>query len=85
MPACLTRYASTMSALLTSARTDSSMTVKAKLFINAEPGAIAHGHVRELIRSWPNLTETTVSGVHFVQEDSPDEIGTAIAEFVRKY
>jgi haloalkane dehalogenase len=56
-----------------------------KLFINAEPGAIAHGHVRELIRSWPNLAETTVSGVHFVQEDSPDEIGTAIAEFVRKY
>jgi haloalkane dehalogenase len=55
-----------------------------KLFINAEPGAIAHGHVRELIRSWPSLTETTVSGIHFVQEDSPDEIGTAIAEFVRK-
>jgi hypothetical protein len=32
--------------------------------------------------SWPNLTETTVSGVHFVQEDSPDEIGTAVTEFV---
>src|SRR5689334_8910841 len=36
------------------------------------------------IRAWPNLTETTVSGLHFVQEDSPDEIGTAIAQFVRK-
>jgi uncharacterized protein YlzI (FlbEa/FlbD family) len=42
------------------------------------------GRIRELIRTWPNLTETTVNGIHFVQEDSPDEIGTAIAEFVRK-
>jgi haloalkane dehalogenase len=55
-----------------------------KLFINAEPGAVVHGRIRELIRSWPHLTETTVSGVHFVQEDSPDEIGAAVAEFVRK-
>jgi haloalkane dehalogenase len=55
-----------------------------KLFINAEPGAIVRGRVRELVRTWPNLTETTVSGTHFVQEDSPDEIGTAVAEFVRK-
>jgi haloalkane dehalogenase len=43
-----------------------------------------HGRIRDLIRTWPNLTETTVSGVHFVQEDSPDEIGTAVAQFVRK-
>jgi haloalkane dehalogenase len=55
-----------------------------KLFVNAEPGAIVRGRIRELVRTWPNLTETTVSGVHFVQEDSPDEIGTAVAEFVRK-
>ena len=55
-----------------------------KLFINAEPGAIVRGRIRELVRTWPNLTETTVSGTHFVQEDSPDEIGTAVAEFVRK-
>jgi haloalkane dehalogenase len=55
-----------------------------KLFINAEPGAIVRGRVRELVRTWPSLTETTVSGTHFVQEDSPDEIGTAVAEFVRK-
>jgi haloalkane dehalogenase len=54
-----------------------------KLFINAEPGAIVHGRIRELVRSWPNLIETTVSGVHFVQEDSPNEIGAAVAEFVR--
>jgi haloalkane dehalogenase len=55
-----------------------------KLFINAEPGAIVRGHIRELIRTWPNLTETTVTGSHFVQEDSPDEIGAAVADFVRK-
>ena len=55
-----------------------------KLFINAEPGAIVHGRIRELIRTWPSLTETTVSGRHFIQEDSPDEIGNAIAQFVRR-
>ena len=55
-----------------------------KLFINAEPGFIVRGRIRELIRTWPNLTEVTVSGIQYVQEDSPDEIGTAIAEFVRK-
>ena len=55
-----------------------------KLFINAEPGLIVHGRMRDVIRAWPNLTETTVAGVHFVQEDSPDEIGTAVAQFVRK-
>ncbi|MCW2659383.1 MAG: dhaA, partial [Mycobacterium sp.] len=54
-----------------------------KLFINAEPGAVVHGRIRELVRSWPNLTETTVSGIHFVQEDSPNEIGAAVAEFVQ--
>jgi haloalkane dehalogenase len=54
-----------------------------KLFINAEPGALIRGRIRELVRTWPNLTETTVSGSHFVQEDSPDEIGAAVAEFVR--
>ena len=50
-----------------------------KLFINAEPGAILVGAQREFCRSWPNQTEVTVPGVHFVQEDSPDEIGSAIA------
>jgi haloalkane dehalogenase len=55
-----------------------------KLFINAEPGFIVRGPISELIRTWPNLTETTVNGIQYIQEDSPDEIGTAIAEFVRK-
>jgi haloalkane dehalogenase len=54
-----------------------------KLFINAEPGEIINDRGREIIRTWPSLTETTVSGRHFIQEDSPDEIGQAIAQFVR--
>jgi haloalkane dehalogenase len=54
-----------------------------KLFINAEPGEIINDRVREIIRTWPNVTETTVSGRHFIQEDSPDEIGQSVAQFVR--
>lgn len=49
-----------------------------KLFINAEPGAILTGPQREFCRSWPNQTEVTVPGIHFIQEDSPDEIGSAL-------
>jgi haloalkane dehalogenase len=55
-----------------------------KLFINAEPGSILVGRQRELCRAWPNQTEVTAKGLHFLQEDSPDEIGRAVAEFVRK-
>ena len=52
-----------------------------KLFINADPGAILTGPQREFCRSWPNQTEVTVRGIHFIQEDSPDEIGVAIREW----
>lgn len=55
-----------------------------KLFINAEPGAIVRGRIRKFVRSWPNQTEVTVKGLHTVQEDSPDEIGLAIADFIRR-
>ncbi|MFP3881537.1 MAG: haloalkane dehalogenase [Actinomycetota bacterium] len=54
-----------------------------KLFVNAEPGSIMGGRVRERVRSWPNQTEVTVPGVHFIQEDSGPEIGQAIAEWLR--
>ena len=54
-----------------------------KLFINAEPGAILVGAQREFCRAWHNQTEVTVPGIHFIQEDSPDEIGAAIASFVQ--
>ena len=52
-----------------------------KLFINAEPGAILTGPQREFCRSWPNQQEVTVKGIHFIQEDSPAEIGRAIADW----
>ena len=53
-----------------------------KLFINADPGSILVGAQREFCRRWPSQREVTVRGNHFVQEDSPDEIGRAIAAFV---
>jgi haloalkane dehalogenase len=52
-----------------------------KLFINAEPGAILTGRQREFCRTWPNQREVTVKGIHFIQEDSPGEIGQAIADW----
>jgi len=52
-----------------------------KLFINAEPGSILIGRQRELCRTWQNQVEVTVPGVHFLQEDSPDAIGAAIADW----
>ena len=53
-----------------------------KLFINAEPGSILTGPQREFVRTWPNQTEVTVAGIHFIQEDSPDEIGQAISSWM---
>ena len=52
-----------------------------KLFVNAKPGTILIGKQREFCRTWPNQKEITVKGLHFVQEDAPDEIGRAIAEW----
>jgi len=54
-----------------------------KLFVNAEPGSILVGRQRELCRKWPNQHEVTVKGLHFIQEDSPHEIGEAIANWYR--
>jgi haloalkane dehalogenase len=55
-----------------------------KLFINAEPGSILVGRQREFCRSWPNQKEVTVKGSHFVQEDSPQEIGQAVASWLKE-
>jgi haloalkane dehalogenase len=54
-----------------------------KLYFHTEPGALDHGRRREVCRTWPNQTEVTVKGIHFVPEDSAAEIGAAIADFVR--
>jgi haloalkane dehalogenase len=55
-----------------------------KLFVNADPGSILVGAQRDFCRTWPNQDEVTVKGLHFVQEDSPGEIGQAIRTFLRR-
>jgi haloalkane dehalogenase len=52
-----------------------------KLFVNADPGSILNGEARRFCRTWRNQAEVTVAGIHFVQEDSPEEIGLAIREW----
>jgi haloalkane dehalogenase len=54
-----------------------------KLFVNADPGSILSGAPREFCRTWANQAEVTVPGLHFIQEDSPDLIGEAIAQWYR--
>jgi haloalkane dehalogenase len=54
-----------------------------KLFVNADPGSILVGAPRDFCRGWPSQREVTVRGSHFVQEDSPSEIGAAIAAWLR--
>jgi len=54
-----------------------------KLFIKAEPGAILIGAQRAFCRTWPNQREVTVKGSHFIQEDSPHEIGAALADWMQ--
>ena len=53
-----------------------------KLFINAEPGFLLVGSQRDEVRKWKNLTEVTVKGKHFIQEDSPEEITKNIKTFL---
>jgi haloalkane dehalogenase len=55
-----------------------------KLFVNAKPGAIIRGPIRDFCRTLPNQEEVEVPGLHFIQEDSPDEIGTAIAAWLSR-
>jgi haloalkane dehalogenase len=52
-----------------------------KLFVNAEPGRVLVGPLREACRRWPNQREVTVNGLHYVQEDSPTEIAAALRTF----
>ena len=54
-----------------------------KLFINADPGVIVTGPIKEFVRSWPNQREVIVKGLHFIQEDSPDEISNALFDWVQ--
>src|SRR5262249_29217762 len=54
-----------------------------KLFVAAEPGALITGRARDFCRTFPNQQEVTVSGIHYIQEDSPAEIGRALQDFVQ--
>ncbi|MFK7730212.1 MAG: haloalkane dehalogenase, partial [Pseudomonadales bacterium] len=54
-----------------------------KFFVNSEPGTLS-GQSRSFIRTLPNLTEITVQGYHYIQEDAPDEIGERISEWLTK-
>ena len=54
----------------------------AKLFIDAEPGAILTGPQRDFCLGWPNQTVARAKGSHFIQEDSPDEIGKALSDWL---
>jgi haloalkane dehalogenase len=52
-----------------------------KLFVNTTEGHALIGRNREFCRTWPNQTEVTVVGKHYYQEDSPHEVGAAIADW----
>jgi haloalkane dehalogenase len=55
-----------------------------KLLISADPGGLLTGPHLAFCRTWPNQTEVTVKGSHFIQEDSPHEIGAALAAWLEK-
>jgi haloalkane dehalogenase len=50
-----------------------------KLFVNGDPVAMT-GSLLDFVRTWNAQREVTVRGLHFMQEDSPHEIGRAIAD-----
>ncbi len=54
-----------------------------KLYIDAAPGFFS-ANIREIIKNWPNQKVIKAKGLHFLQEDSPDDIGKAVAQFVRQ-
>ncbi len=54
-----------------------------KLFIEAKPGALLRGELRDYARTWKNQTLVTVTGIHFIQEDCPDEIGSAVSAWLK--
>ncbi|CAK8684518.1 unnamed protein product [Clavelina lepadiformis] len=54
-----------------------------KLYINAHPGFFS-SFIKQITRDWPNHRVVEVKGHHFLQEDSPDEIGRALRDFLQK-
>ena len=54
-----------------------------KVFIRGRPGGIVQGPRIDFCRGLPNTREIVVPGIHYIQEDSPGEIGDAVAALVR--
>ena len=74
-PADVTEIVSTYGQWLTRSRTP-------KLFIQTDPGTMSASE-REFCSTWPAQTEVTVRGRHYPQEDSPDEVGQALANWIK--
>ncbi len=53
-----------------------------KLYVNNDPGTNPLW-IREFCRTWRAQTEITVKGRHYLQEDSPDEIGVGISAWLK--
>ena len=52
-----------------------------KLYIQGEPGSMPQSE-RAFCRTWPAQSEITIRGIHFLQEDAPDEIGVDLATWL---
>jgi haloalkane dehalogenase len=55
-----------------------------KLFVAADPGSLLIGRAADFARTFPNQREVTVKGLHYIQEDSPDEIAEALRTFIEE-
>ena len=53
-----------------------------KLYIKAEPGLLQPSQ-HAFCRAWPAQREISVRGLHTPQEDSPDEIGQALRNWMQ--
>jgi haloalkane dehalogenase len=54
-----------------------------KLYIKADPGMLQPSQ-DAFCRSWPAQSQVIVRGLHTPQEDSPDQIGQAIASWLKR-
>jgi len=53
-----------------------------KFFIHSDPGTMSPSALA-VCRAWPAQSEITVRGLHYPQEDSPDEVGQGLVNWLR--
>src|SRR5437868_1374128 len=53
-----------------------------KFFIRSDPGTMSPSALG-VCRAWPTQSEITVRGLHYPQEDSPDEVGQALVNWMQ--